>query len=380
MLTTTLKQTFQPALVVLFITTSCALTSQAQYNEETIERLLRTPKTYTVHKTHEKIHVDGLPDEQAWQQTPWTDPFVDIEGDAGPEPYYDTRVKMLWDDDFLYIYAALEEPHVWATLDKHDQIIYHDNDFEVFIQNTAYGSAYYELEINALGTLLDLFMPTPYRAGGKALISWDLNGLQKAVHIEGSLNDPSDTDRFWAIEMAIPFAGISKFGGKSTPQPDESWRINFSRVQWQHDIVDGKYQRKIDESGKKLPEYNWVWSPQGIIDMHAPERWGYIHFNENPPNTEPTAVNIPAYEQVKRKAWLVYYLQRTHKRLHGSYAETPQNLGELYREWEQLMGPYQLELSAGKDWFVAKVYSEQENSCFAINQAGQLTPTSLDKK
>jgi hypothetical protein len=27
-----------------------------------------------------------------------------------------------------------------------------------------------------------------------------------------------------------------------------------------------------------LAEDNWVWSPQGLINMHVPERWGWVEF------------------------------------------------------------------------------------------------------
>ena len=68
---------------------------------------------------------------------------------------------------------------------------------------------------------------------------------------------------------------------KGQVQIGEQWRINFSRVQWQHDLIDGRYYRK-KENDKYLPENNWVWSPQGVINMHLPEHWGYIEFAESP--------------------------------------------------------------------------------------------------
>jgi hypothetical protein len=42
-------------------------------------------------------------------------------------------MKMLWDDDALYVGAWLEEPQVVATLTEKNSVIFHDNDFEVFI-------------------------------------------------------------------------------------------------------------------------------------------------------------------------------------------------------------------------------------------------------
>ena len=68
---------------------------------------------------------------------PWTTDFVDIQGGAKPTPRFRTRAKLLWDDDYLYIAAELEEPHVWATLTQHDSVIFQDPDFEVFIDPAA---------------------------------------------------------------------------------------------------------------------------------------------------------------------------------------------------------------------------------------------------
>src|SRR5262245_61738809 len=92
------------------------------------------PRGYVSYRTEGQLKIDGRLDESGWQAVPWTEPFVDVEGDARPVPRYRTRVKMLWDDDYLYVGAELEEPHVWATLTRHDSYIFHDdNDFEVFI-------------------------------------------------------------------------------------------------------------------------------------------------------------------------------------------------------------------------------------------------------
>jgi len=92
---------------------------------------------------------------------------VDIEDHNKPKPYYDTRMKMLWDDNYLYIAAELEDLHTWATLDNHDDIIYRDNDFEIFIDPDGDGLNYFEIEINALGTILDLFLAKTIQKKGK---------------------------------------------------------------------------------------------------------------------------------------------------------------------------------------------------------------------
>jgi hypothetical protein len=231
------------------------------------------PRRYICRRAPSAIQVDGRLDEAAWKRAPWTDPFVDIQGAKQPRPRFRTRVKMLWDDAYLYVGAELEEPHVWATLTEHDSVIFRDNDFEVFLNPSGDGRNYFEFEINALNTGWDLFLPKPYREGGKADNSWEIPGLRTAVAIDGTLNDASDRDRGWTVEIAFPWTAFASRSPVRRPEPGGIWRMNFSRVEW-HGEGSGKQYRKVP--GK--PEDNWVWSPQGLINMHVPERWGYVEF------------------------------------------------------------------------------------------------------
>ena len=237
------------------------------------------PKNYVVHKTSSEIIIDGKDDENDWKNTEFTTSFVDIE--ATKTPKQDTKVKMLWNKDFLYIYAKLEEKHIWGNIKDRDEIIFLNNDFEVFIDPSNDTHNYGEIEINTLNTIWDLLLNKPYIYGGKAITSWDLTKLKSAVFIKGTLNDFSDEDDFWSVEIAIPLKPliVLKNISKKVPVEGEQWRINFSRVQWDYEIINNKYAKK-KINNKLLPEYNWVWSNQKTINMHIPENWGYIQFSE----------------------------------------------------------------------------------------------------
>ncbi len=151
--------------------------------------------------------IDGRLDQPVWEAVPWTEDFVDIEGDAKPRPRLRTRAKMLWDDDYFYVGAELTEPHIWGSFTKHDSYIFtEDPDFEVFIDPDGDSHEYAEFEINALNTGWDLLLTRPYKDGGSAIDSWDIHGLKSKVHVEGTINDPSDTDRF--------MVGRSRFRGR----------------------------------------------------------------------------------------------------------------------------------------------------------------------
>jgi len=126
------------------------------------------PRGYVCYRAAGPVDINGRLDKAVWQDVPWTDLFVDIEGAARARPRFRTRVKMLWDSEFFYVGAELEEPHVWGTLTQHDSVIFHDNDFEVFIDPNGDNHEYYEFEINALNTGWDLLLPRPYKDGGAA--------------------------------------------------------------------------------------------------------------------------------------------------------------------------------------------------------------------
>ncbi|WP_222852242.1 carbohydrate-binding family 9-like protein [Olivibacter sp. SDN3] len=247
------------------------------------------PKQYSCQYTAQEILIDGHLEEDDWRDAPWTDLFVDIEGDLKPKPLQDTKAKLLWDDSCLYIAAVIYEEDIWAYQTIKDQIVFYENDFEVFIDPDGDTYNYFEMEVNAVNNTFDLFLPKPYRQRGKPDHDYDMEGFRSAISIKGTLNDPSDRDSLWVLEMAIPFSAL-RYGEVVTPVPKEgtTWRLNFSRVNWETEIEDGRYVRKKDpQSGEFLPEYNWVWSPQGVIDMHQPEKWGRLQFTKRNSATHP---------------------------------------------------------------------------------------------
>ena len=179
-------------------------------------------------------------------------------------------MKMLWDAQRLYIAADMDEPDVWATLTEHDSVIFRDNDFEVFLDPGGKGIEYFEFEINALNTGWDLYLPKPYRHGGKADNGWEIPGLQTAVSVRGTLNNPADRDQGWSVEIAIPWEAFrGRMSAKLPPSAGDIWRVNFSRVEWRSRPANRPKEEKED---------NWVWSPQGVVDMHRPEHWGFLEF------------------------------------------------------------------------------------------------------
>jgi hypothetical protein len=310
------------------------------------------PRQYVCCRSTEAPEIDGVLSDPAWTATPWTEDFVDIEGPARPAPRFRTRAKMVWDDEFLYVGAELAEPDVWATLRERDSVIYHDNDFEVFIDPDGDTHEYYELEVNALGTEWDLLLMRPYRDGGPAVNAWDIGGLRTGVSVAGTLNRPGDIDDGWTVEIAIPWQVLSECAHRDAPPgPGDEWRLNFSRVEWRVRASEGGYAKETDPvTGKSFPEDNWVWSPQGLVAMHYPEMWGIVRFSDAAgARCEEPFTRDPRHEA----AWAlrrVYYAERNWLAAHGSCTADLDALGV-----GAVAGEGRLSLSAGADWFVAAV-------------------------
>ncbi len=256
---------------------------------------------YTCYRTPEAIHIDGLLNERAWQKAPKSPRFVDlVNGDPG---LWDTRMAALWDDDHLYIGFWVEEPFVRAEFTERDSPIYMENDVEVFIAGR---DCYYEFELNALGTIYEVFFiwQDAYKKGstfdrpefdildrkvdilggfqdnlrfckhprGKrwAFLDWDFPGLNSAVHIDGTLNDNSDIDNGWTVELAFPWKGMKTLaGGRSLPPQDRDiWRMDFSRFE------------ALNFCGEPVhPAPGWAYNKHGIYDSHVPECFTFVHFS-----------------------------------------------------------------------------------------------------
>ena len=245
--------------------------------------------------------IDGRLDDSVWQTAPTSPSFRDLI--SGTETIHDTRAAVLWDDEYLYVAYWVEEPNVQATLTERDALIYKDNDVELFI---AGHDTYYEFEINSFGTIYEVFfiwedsdsykngvydsIPEfssdqpgrkpfsgvgyqPHPRGGRiGYWNWDFPGLKSAVYIDGTINDDSDRDRGWTVELAIPWSGMSALAlgdNRSLPPNEEDiWRMDFSRFNQYKEAVPA------EDSG------GWVWSPHGVWDSHVPECFTYIHFSK----------------------------------------------------------------------------------------------------
>ncbi|MEP7375173.1 MAG: carbohydrate-binding family 9-like protein [Chitinophagaceae bacterium] len=249
---------------------------------------------YTAFKISDTLTIDGKLDEKIWENASRSNRFTDLI--SGAATYLDTRAAVLWDDQYLYVGYWIEEPHVTAKLTKRDAPIYKDNDVELFIAGP---DGYYEFEINSFGTIYEVlfFWMDAYEKNGYHLLpefskdaagaklfngvgykhprgnrigfwKWDMPGLRSAVHVEGSINNDTDKDKGWTVEIAIPWTSLKILaeGDRRVLPPSEGdvWRMDFSRF-------NVKKGSDSDSGG-------WAWSSHEVWDSHVPECFTYIGF------------------------------------------------------------------------------------------------------
>lgn len=300
--------------------------SKAQFLLSGYETLFTKPKSYTIYQADLPLKIDGYLSEKPWTAAPWTEYFIDIEGDTKPAPAYKTRVKMLWDEKNLYIAAQMDEPHLWANKQSPADYIFRDNVFKIFIDPNNDMNDDFEIQINPNNLMLFLIMNKPYRDGGSPLTGWSPIGLQSAVQLNGTLNNSADEDSGWIAEIAIPLAALTF--NPNDARRNTGLRINFMRTGWDFTVQNNLYTKALDGAGKPMPPHYAVWTSQGLINMHMPERWGYTIFAQGQPSEKTnTEFVLPYPEKQREYLWLIYYKEKDWLKKNKVYTSALKDIG-----------------------------------------------------
>lgn len=344
-------------LTLATVLTALLPTSAQQSITERFAQRLTLPPYYICQRTTQQMTIDGQLDEEVWGKAAETAPFADISGEGFHTPKFTTRARMLWDDDCLYIAAVLEEPNIVAKLTQRDTIIYHDNDFEVFLDPDGDGQDYFEIENNARGVVFDLMLDRPYRSSGNFLIQWDCPGLQLAVSHDGTLNNPADKDRSWTVEMAIPHKAVT-VNFDNPLKAGKVWRMNFSRVQW------------LKKGG---PEENWVWAPTGKIDIHNPDRWGFVLLSDKKAGTKTETFQYPYQMDAYRLLWAMFYAQMEHRSKSGAFIRSTNGFQLTSKELGSLPSGSKINMEATDHAFRISISVPQEKVTYVVDEKGRFT-------
>lgn len=265
----------------------------------------------------DSITIDGIITEPDWIAAPWSNDFLDIMGTLRPVPKFPTRFKMLRDNQYLYLAMEITATDIQDILSSTDTLNKANDAVSLFIDPNGDTHDYYEFEISPAGITNDYIYTMPPRDKGKKLQSWSPEGKLMAVKVYGTINNSSDSDYRWNIELALPIDALA--GADCHVTDSATWRINILRR--------AGYTQKLNSIAdpNNRPD-NWVWSPQGVDDIHYPEMWGYLHFT-SPVSGRPAG--SPAHEADSDVYWklrTLYYAQRVYATKNGAYSADVQEL------------------------------------------------------
>lgn len=213
-----------------------------------------------VPKVQGSIQLDGKLDDSLWKKAAVLTPFS--VNDGSRTATQSTEVRIAYDDTALYLGWICMDNDILATYREHDSELWNEEVAECFITPKEL-TRYFELQWNPLGTTFDAIIANQLDKNGlsksmKGDWSYTAEGMQAAVWVDGTVQNSSDTDRVWQVEVIVPFAAL----GCPAPNPGDVWRANFFRY---------------DRTAGKTEEYN-AWSPTKLASFHQPSRFGYLEF------------------------------------------------------------------------------------------------------
>ena len=172
--------------------------------------------------------IDGRADEAVWQQAAVVDRFAQSWLAGAPAAKQGTRVRLLWDREYIYFFAEMDDTDVTAEVREHDGPLWRNDVFEIFLKPSEQHAGYYEFEVNPFEAVFDAFFPTPESRRDPAQIRRDRFHVEAKVVVHGTLNNSTDRDTGWSVEGRIPWSDLNATGGR--PAPGETWGVNLARV------------------------------------------------------------------------------------------------------------------------------------------------------
>lgn len=258
-----MMQSFSFFKTGLFVVAGMLLCNLAVAQKDIIaERSKVLGEVYECPRIEAPVRIDGMADDAAWEKAEWI-PFMLLE--TLEQPLSVTRAKMVHDDESLYILFEAADLDVWGVYQDRDAKTWEEDALEFFFKTDPNNEPYYEFEITPKGTIFDArFAKRGSRAGHLGRwTSWDCSGLKFGVSIDGSLNDWSDQDTGWMLEVAIPFRSLPDVN-PLPPAEGQAWLFNLARYDYSVHLDD-----EVELSAS---------SPFSKVDFHRQQEWRQMKF------------------------------------------------------------------------------------------------------
>jgi uncharacterized repeat protein (TIGR03806 family) len=225
-------------------------------------KFTRPPTEFQCRFTEQAIQIDGLGKDSAWQTAEVIDAFhLPWLGDKARASRTATKARLLWDRDYLYFLAEMEDHDLFADVTEKDGLLWNNDVFELFFKPADDKAGYYEFQVNAAGATLDMFLPSRDAGGYERYKSDGKFDFPSAVKLRGTLNERGDTDEGWTAEGRLAWGDFLRTGGR--PDVNEVWKFALCRYD---------YARSFEK-----PELSTI-APLQKASFHAHEDYASLRF------------------------------------------------------------------------------------------------------
>ena len=209
----------------------------------------------------EEILIDGRADESVWLKSASLEL---MDNDSATIPIEPTTVLLFISNDALFLSWKIFDKDIQATLTERDSQFWDEEVVELFLSTEALDK-YYELQWNPLNGVFDAIITNQLDSTGNSkgiigVTEYTAIGMQSAVYVEGTVGNASDSDKFWSVEVKIPFQALKI----QQPKRSEVWRANLFRF----------------NRGNPVNLERQSWSPTMTSSFHQPAKFGSLIFTD----------------------------------------------------------------------------------------------------
>lgn len=262
------------SVFVLMLNILAACTPGQEENQVSVEipSYLDEPLTVVAEYVDEPLKMDGVLDESIYTHLLRLPLDNSQTGAAISDSAYYSFVQVAYDKTHLYLAYTCYDRDIHTRFTQRDERLFEEEAVEVFIDVDTVPRDYVEIEISPANVLYDSWIVDPENIDVPATSAYDMDDFQSGVSVKGTLNERSDQDSVWTVEMAIPLRGLlADFSWEKVNR--YAWKINF-------------YRLNLDEYGPRA----FAWSPtEG--SFHQPALFGVLRFSR--PEYRVREVGIP---------------------------------------------------------------------------------------
>ncbi len=221
------------------------------------------------------VKIDGKLDEPVWKQAKAYPMYLAVRP---TDPDRDTaqltegaKVQLAWDDDYLYLAAELDDSDVVAEVDEDNAHHYRSGDvLELFLRPPG-KRHYWELYGVPNGRQTTFFYHSRGRTGLPGSLITGM-GMKVAAEVHGTLNDDSDKDKGWTLEMAVPRKALAA-GGAVIDVDAPAWQILVSRYNYSvyHEVQGGELSTTSEEPSPTFHDFKHWGTLRFIKPENQPE-------------------------------------------------------------------------------------------------------------